>query len=203
MARYIGPKTKIARRFNEPIFGEKKITHKKQHKRMSKGKRKRFKKNDFISQLFEKQKLRYIYGILERQCIKLFKRASSIKGNTGDIFLQLLERRLDNVIYRLGLSTSRAAARQLVSHGHIKVNAQKVSIPSYFLKPGDIIELAENSKSQPAIKQALSSIKDPLVIVSWLSWNKEKMIGCFQHIPKRDHIPENINVQLIVEWYSK
>jgi len=201
MARYIGPKTKIARRFNEPIFGENKYTHKKQYKRAHKGNRKRFKKNDYISQLFEKQKLRFIYGILERQCRKIFKRASSIKGNTGDIFIQLLERRLDNVVYRLGISTSRSGARQLVCHGHIKVNAQKVDIPSYFLKPGDIIEIAEKSKSHTAITQALSSIKVP--VLGWLSWNEEKMIGTFQHIPKRNHIPVNVNEQLIVEWYSK
>lgn len=201
MARYIGPKTKIARRFGEPIFGENKFTYKKQYKRGYRGNRKRFKKNDYISQLSEKQKLRYIYGILERQCRKIFKRASSIKGNTGDIFLQLLERRLDNVIYRLGLSTSRSAARQLVSHGHIKVNTFKVNIPSYFLRPGDIIEISEKSKRHPAIQQALSSIKAPMV--EWLSWNEDKMIGTFQHIPNRNHIPENINEQLIVEWYSK
>lgn len=199
MARYIGPKTKIARRFNEPIFGEKKFTHKKQYKKVHRGNRKRFKKNDYISQLFEKQKLKYIYGLLERQCRKIFRRASSIKGNTGDIFLQLLERRLDNVVYRLGISNSRAEARQFVCHGHIKVNTQKVNIPSYFLKPGDIIEIAEKSKN--VIKQALSSIKVP--VVSWLSWNEEKMTGTFQHFPDRKNIPENINEQLIVEWYSK
>jgi len=201
MARYIGPKTKIARRFGEPIFGEKKFTHKKQYKRGYRGNRRRFKKNDYISQLVEKQKLKYIYGILEGQCRKIFKRAARIKGNTGDIFLQLLESRLDNIIYRLGLSISRASSRQLVSHGHIKVNAHKVNIPSYFLKPGDIIEIAEKSKRHPAIQQALNSIKAPLV--EWLSWNEEKMIGIFQHLPKRNHIPENINEQLIVEWYSK
>lgn len=201
MARYIGPKTKIARRFGEPIFGEKKLYNKKQYKRVYRENRKSIKKNDYISQLFEKQKLRYIYGILERQCRKIFKKASSIKGNTGDIFMQLLERRLDNVIYRLGLSTSRSAARQLVSHGHIKVNAHKVNIPSYFLKPGDVIEIYEKSKRHPAIHHALSSIKGP--IVEWLSWNEEKMIGTFQHIPQRNNIPENINEQLIVEWYSK
>lgn len=199
MARYIGPKTKIARRFNEPIFGEKKITNKKSYKRVHRGNRKRFKKNDYISQLLEKQKLKYIYGILERQCRKIFKRASSIKGNTGDIFIQLLERRLDNVVYRLGISRSRSSARQFVCHGHIKVNDRKVNIPSYFLKPGDIIEIAEKSKN--AIKQALTSIKVP--VVSWLSWNEEKMFGTFQHFPDREHIPENINEQLIVEWYSK
>lgn len=201
MARYIGPKTKIARRFGEPIFGENKFSNKKQYKKGYRGNRKRFKKNDYISQLFEKQKLRYIYGILERQCRKIFKRASRVKGNTGDIFLQFLERRLDNVIYRLGLSSTRSAARQLVSHGHIKVNAHKVNIPSYFLKPGDIIEISEKSKRHPAIHNALSSIKVPSV--EWLLWNKEKMIGTFQYIPKRNHIPENINEQLIVEWYSK
>jgi small subunit ribosomal protein S4 len=201
MARYIGPKTKIARRFGEPIFGENKFNNKNQYKRGSRGNRKRFKKNDYISQLFEKQKLRFIYGILERQCRKIFKRASRIKGNTGNIFLQLLERRLDNVIYRLGISNTRSAARQLVSHGHIKVNTIKVNIPSYFLKPGDIIEISEKSKSHPAIQHALTSNKVP--IVEWLSWNKDKMIGTFQYIPKRNHIPETINEQLIVEWYSK
>lgn len=201
MARYRGPKTKIAYRFGEPIFGENKFTHKKQYKKISRVNRKRFKKNDYISQLFEKQKLRYLYGILERQCRKIFKKASRIKGNTGDIFLQLIERRLDNVIYRLGLSTSRAAARQLVSHGHIKVNAHKINIPSYFLEPGDIIEITEKSKYHPAIQQALTSIKVP--IVEWLSWDEEKMIGIFNYIPKRNMIPENINEQLIIEWYSK
>lgn len=201
MARFLGPKTKIARKFNEPIFGENKFTHKKQSKRAYKGNRKRFKKNDYISQLFEKQKLKFIYGILERQCRKIFKRASSIKGNTGDIFLQLLERRLDNVVFRLGISVSRSEARQLVSHGHIKVNNNKVNIPSYVLTPGDLIEIAEKSKSHTSIKKALCSIKAP--IVNWLSWNAEKMIGRLQHIPNRDYIPENINEQLIVEWYSK
>lgn len=201
MARYIGPKKKIASRFGEPIFGENKFTHKKQSKRGYRGNRKRFKKNDYISQLFEKQKLRYIYGILERQCRKIFKRASRIKGNTGEIFLQLLERRLDNVVYRLGISSTRSAARQLVSHGHIKVNAHKVNIPSYFLKPGDMIEISEKSKRHLSIHQALCSINVPTV--EWLSWNKEKMIGTFQFLPKRNNIPETINEQLIVEWYSK
>lgn len=201
MARYLGPKTKIARRFGEPLFGENKFNNKNKSKRGYRVNKKRFKNNDYISQLSEKQKLKYIYGILERQCRKIFKRASCIKGNTGNIFLQLLERRLDNVIYRLGLSKTRSAARQLVSHGHIKVNTYKVNIPSYFLKPGDIIEISENSKNNPAIKQALTSNKVP--IVEWLSWNNDKMIGIFQSIPKRNHIPENINEQLIVEWYSK
>lgn len=201
MARYIGPKTKIARKFGEPIFGVNKYTSKKQYKKGYRVNRKRFKKNDYINQLFEKQKLKYIYGILERQCRKIFKRASRIKGNTGDIFLQLLERRLDNVIYRLGISNTRSAARQLVSHGHIKVNTHKVNIPSYFLKPGDIIEITEKSKRHPRIHQVLNSITVPTV--EWLSWNKDKMIGTFQYLPKRNHIPENINEQLIVEWYSK
>lgn len=191
----------MACRFGEPIFGEKKFTHKKQYKRGYRGNRKRFKNNDYISQLVEKQKLRYIYGILERQLRKIFKIASRIKGNTGDIFLQLLERRLDNAIYRLGISTSRASARQLVSHGHIKVNDYKVNISSYFLKPGDIIEIAEKSKRHPSIQQALNSIKVP--IAEWLSWDREKMIGTFLHFPKRKDIPENINEQLIVEWFSK
>lgn len=201
MARYIGPKTKLAARFGEPIFGENKFTNKKQYKKIARVNRKRFKKNDYVSQLFEKQKLKHIYGILERQCKKLFRKASRSKGNTGDIFLQLIERRLDNVIYRLGLSISRAAARQLVTHGHIKVNAHKINIPSYSLKPGDIIEITKKSKYHPAIQQALNYNKFP--IVEWLLWNEEKMIGTFQYIPKRNHIPENINEQLIVEWYSK
>lgn len=201
MARYRGPKTKIASRFGEPIFGVNKFTHKKQYKKIARGNKKRFKKNDYVSQLFEKQKLKYLYGILERQCRKLFKKATRSKGNTGDIFLQLIERRLDNVIYRLGLSSSRAAARQLVSHGHIKVNNNKINIPSYSLKPGDIIEISEKSKHHPIIQQTLNSNKGP--IVEWLSWNEEKMIGTFQFIPKRNHITENINEQLIIEWYSK
>ena len=181
MARYIGPKTKIARKFGEAIFGEDKYFERRKHTPPGHhgNSRRRGKRSEYAIQLAEKQKLKYTYGVLERQCRKMFENALSIKGNTGEVLLQLFEIRLDNIVYRLGLSNSRSGARQLVSHGHITVNERKVNIPSYLLKPGDVVMIREKSKNHPAIQDT------------------------FQFIPERAHIPENINEQLIVEWYSK
>ncbi|WP_103327531.1 30S ribosomal protein S4 [Bacteroidetes bacterium endosymbiont of Geopemphigus sp.] len=202
MARYTGPKTKIARKFGEAIFGEDKYFERRKYTPGQHGNsRRRGKRSEYGIQLAEKQKLKYTYGVLERQCRKMFENALRVKGNTGEVLLQLFEMRLDNVVYRLGLSTSRSGARQLVSHGHLTVNERKVNIPSYLLKPGDIVMIREKSKNHPAIQTALNSSRRS--IVEWLVWNEEKLSGTFQSVPDRVHIPENINEQLIVEWYSK
>lgn len=202
MARYTGPKTKIARKFGEAIFGEDKYFERRKYAPGQHGNsRRRGKRSEYAIQLAEKQKLKYTYGVLERQCRRMFENALSVKGNTGEVLLQLFEMRLDNVVYRLGLSTSRSGARQLVSHGHVTVNERKVSIPSYLLKPGDVVMIREKSKNHPAIQSALKSSRRP--IADWLAWNEEKLSGTFQSVPDRVNIPENINEQLIVEWYSK
>ena len=201
MARYLGPTTKIARKFGDPIFGADKAFEKKsyppgQHGQM----KKRRKKSEYGVQLLEKQKAKYTYGLLEKQFSNTFKKAVRKKGITGEILLQLLEARLDNVVYRLGIAPTRRAARQLVGHRHITVNDRVVNIPSFTVKPGDIVGVREKSKSLEAIGDSLSSRSSGY---SWLEWDQDMMKGKFMNLPEREEIPENIKEQLIVELYSK
>ncbi len=201
MARYTGPKTKIARKFGEAIFGEDKNFEKRNYPpgQHGAGKR-RGKKSEYAIQLMEKQKAKYTYGILERQFSNLFKKAQASKGVTGEVLLQLCESRLDNVVFRFGLSNSRRGARQLVSHRHITVNGEIVNIPSYNLKDGDVVAVREKSKSLEAINNSLASNS---AVYEWLNWNADKKEGTFIKTPERLQIPENIKEQLIVELYSK
>lgn len=201
MARYTGPKSKIARKFREPIFGEDKALEKKNYPPGQHGPNKRRgKKSEYAIQLMEKQKAKYTYGILERQFSNLFKEASRTKGITGENLLKLCESRLDNVVFRLGLAPSRRAARQMVGHKHFKVNNQVVNIPSYSLREGDIVEVRERSKSLESINESLANRKDNY---DWLEWDTQNMKGKFIQAPEREQIPENIKEQLIVELYSK
>jgi len=201
MARYTGPKTKISRKFGEAIFGEDKNFEKRNYPPGQHGNaRRRGKKSEYATQLMEKQKAKYTYGILERQFRNLFKDASSSQGITGEILLQLCESRLDNVVYRMGVSKSRSGARQLVSHRHITVNGELVNVPSYRLKEGDVVAVREKSKSLSAIEDALASSSS---VFEWLTWNSDKKEGTFVKVPARLQIPENIKEQLIVELYSK
>jgi small subunit ribosomal protein S4 len=201
MARYTGPKTKIARRFGEAIFGEDKSFEKRNFPPGQHGNnRRRGKESEYKVQLMEKQKAKYTYGILEKQFRNIFAKANKSKGVTGEVLLQLCESRLDNVVYRMGISTSRSGARQLVSHRHITVNGSIVNIPSYSLKAGDVVGVREKSKSLQTISDALSVSSN---VYEWITWNSEKMEGSFVAIPERLQIPENIKEQLIVELYSK
>jgi small subunit ribosomal protein S4 len=201
MARYTGPKTKIARRFGEAIFGEDKSFEKRNFPPGQHGhNRRRGKESEYKVQLMEKQKAKYTYGILEKQFRNIFAKANRSKGVTGEVLLQLCESRLDNVVYRMGISTSRSGARQLVSHRHITVNGSIVNIPSYSLKAGDVVGVREKSKSLQTISDALSVNSN---VYEWITWNSEKMEGSFVAIPERLQIPENIKEQLIVELYSK
>ena len=201
MARYTGPKTKIARKFGEAIFGEDKNFEKRNYPPGQHGNaRRRGKKSEYATQLMEKQKAKYTYGILERQFSNLFKKAQSASGITGEILLQLCESRLDNVVYRMGVSNSRSGARQLVSHRHITVNGEIVNIPSYSLNEGDVVAVREKSKSLVAIENALASNSN---VFEWLTWNTDTKTGTFVKVPERLQIPENIKEQLIVELYSK
>ena len=201
MARYTGPKTKIARKFGEAIFGDDKSFEKRNYPPGQHGNnRRRGKKSEYAIQLMEKQKAKYTYGILEKQFRNIFAKANRSKGVTGEVLLQLCESRLDNVVYRMGISPSRSGARQLVSHRHITVNGELVNIPSYTLKPGDVVGVREKSKSLKAIDDALSANSS---VYEWITWNSEKMEGNFVSVPERIQIPENIKEQLIVELYSK
>ena len=201
MARYTGPKSKIARKFGEAIFGDDKSFEKKNYPPGQHGNnRRRGKKSEYAIQLMEKQKAKYTYGILEKQFRNIFANAKRKEGVTGEILLQLCERRLDNVVYRLGISSSRRGARQLVSHRHITVNGNLVNIPSYTLNPGDVVGVREKSKSLQIIREALENNSS---VYDWMSWNSEKMEGNFVAVPERTQIPENIKEQLIVELYSK
>jgi small subunit ribosomal protein S4 len=200
MARYRGPKTKIARKFGEPIFGPDKSFERRnfppgQHGLASKRK----KKSEYAVQLSEKQKAKYTYGILEKQFSNLFKKASRAKGITGEVLLQFCERRLDNVVFRMGIAKTRDAARQFVSHKHICVNGDIVNIPSYSLKAGDVVSVRERSKSMEEITSSLVNRTS----YEWVEWNNDQMSGKFIAIPERVQIPENIKEQLIVELYSK
>ena len=201
MARYTGPKTKIARKFGEAIFGEDKSFEKRNYPPGQHGNtRRRGKKSEYAIQLMEKQKAKYTYGILERQFRNLFKKATASTGITGEVLLQLCESRLDNVVFRMGISPSRSGARQLVSHRHITVNGELVNIPSYNLKAGDVVAVREKSKSLEAIDRSLSNSSH---VYEWITWNEEKKEGTYVSIPARIQIPENINEQFIVELYSK
>ncbi len=201
MARYTGPRTKIARKFGEPIFGEDKVLTKKNYPPGQHGLNKRRKTSEYGVQLREKQKAKYPYGVLEKQFHNLFDKASRAKGITGEILLQLLEGRLDNVVYRLGIAPTRAAARQLVLHRHIVVNGKVVNIASYAVKPGDVIGVREKSKSLEVISDALAGFNHSKY--PWLEWDENVKAGKFLHVPAREDIPENIKEQLIVELYSK
>lgn len=201
MARYIGPKTKIARKFREPIYGPDKNYEKRNYPPGQHGQsKKRAKLSEYATQLKEKQKVKYTYGILERQFAKTFDRASRKEGITGENLLQLIEARLDNVVYRLGIAPTRSAARQLVSHCHIVVNGKVVNIPSFTLKAGDHVGVRERSKSFQVINESLRSRVNRY---SWLEWDESKMEGKFVSVPARADITENIKEQLIVELYSK
>jgi small subunit ribosomal protein S4 len=201
MARYTGPKTKIARKFGEAIFGDDKSFDKKNYPPGQHGNtRRRGKKSEYAIQLMEKQKAKYTYGILEKQFRNIFAKANRSKGVTGEVLLQLCESRLDNVVYRMGISNSRRGARQLVSHRHITVNGELVNIPSYNLKAGDVVGVREKSKSLQAIEDSLAANSS---VYEWITWNTEKKEGTFVAVPERLQIPENIKEQLIVELYSK
>jgi small subunit ribosomal protein S4 len=202
MARYRGPKSRIARKFGEPIYGPDKVF---EHKNFPPGMHglsaKRRKKSEYGTQLREKQKAKYTYGLLERQFRGIFKRAQSSKGITGEVLLQLLESRLDNVVFRFGIAKTRDAARQFVSHKHITVNGNVVNIPSYLVQPGDIVGVREKSKSLEEITGSLQSHRSSRY--AWLEWDSDQMAGKFLNLPERQEIPENIKEQLIVELYSK
>jgi small subunit ribosomal protein S4 len=201
MARYRGPKTKIARKFGEAIFGPDRSFEKRNYPPGQHGfTRRRGKKSEYATQLAEKQKAKYTYGILERQFRKMFEKASSSKGITGEVLLQLCESRLDNVVFRMGIGSSRRAARQLVGHRHITVNGDVVNIPSYSVRPGDVVGVREKSKSLQVISDSLQSSPRNY---EWIEWNDATMEGKYLSIPQREAIPENIKEQLIVELYSK
>nr|WP_321225046.1 30S ribosomal protein S4 [uncultured Psychroserpens sp.] len=201
MARYTGPKTKIARKFGEAIFGDDKAFEKRNYPPGQHGANKRRgKKSEYAIQLMEKQKAKYTYGILEKQFRNMFKRATAAQGITGQVLLQLCESRLDNVAYRMGLSPSRSGARQLVSHRHITVNGEIVNIPSYQLKAGDVVAVREKSKSLESIQSSLANSSN---VYEWITWNNDTKQGTYVSIPERIQIPENINEQYIVELYSK
>ncbi len=200
MARYTGPKTKIARKFGQPIFGDDKSFEKKKYPPGQHGPNKRrAKKSEYAIQLNEKQKAKYTYGILERQFANMYKKANAAQGITGEVLLQLCESRLDNVVYRLGIANSRRAARQLVSHKHVVVNGSIVNIPSYQMKAGDVVSVREKSKSLTPIVNSLHARSE----YDWLIWNDEQKSGTFTKAPERVQIPEDIKEQLIVELYSK
>ena len=200
MARYTGPKTKIARKFGEPIFGDDKVLAKKNYPPGQHGANRRKKTSEYGAQLREKQKAKYTYGVLERQFRNLFEKAARTKGITGEVLLQLLESRLDNVVYRMGIGSSRPQSRQIVNHGHITVNGKPVNIPSYQVKPGDEIGIKE-SKTDNTLFKELRGAK--IVMPKWVEFDTESFKGKIIDIPKREDIDLNINEQLIIELYSK
>jgi len=203
MARYTGPKSKKSRAFGEAIFGYDKAFERKKYPPGQHGNtRRRKQKSDYALQLMEKQKAKYTYGLLERQFRNLFEKASSKKGVTGEVLLQLLESRLDNVVYRLGIAPTRRAARQLVTHKHIVLNGVLTNIPSASLRPGDKITIHGRSHNSPAIQDSVNS-KSDVNKYSWLEFNPDKLEGTFIGVPEREQIPEKLNEQLIVELYSK
>lgn len=202
MARYIGPKSKVARKFGEPIYGaDKALEHKNYPPGQHGMARRRRKTSEYGIQLKEKQKAKYTYGVLERQFRKAFEQATRSKGITGEELLKILEARLDNVVFRLGIAPTRDAARQLVSHKHIVVNGQVTNIPSFQVRPGDVVAVREKSKSLETITESLASRRSGKF--AWLEWDDAQMAGKFLNKPEREEIPENIKEQLIVELYSK
>ncbi len=201
MARYTGPKTKIARKFGQAIFGDDKAFEKRNYPPGQHGNAKRRgKKSEYAIQLMEKQKAKYTYGILEKQFRNMFKKATAAQGITGEVLFQLCESRLDNVVFRMGVAPTRSGARQLVSHRHITVNGGKVNIPSYQLKAGDVVGVREKSKSLEAIQNSLANSSN---VYEWITWNNATMDGTYVAVPARIQIPEQINEQFIVELYSK
>ena len=200
MGRYTGPRTKISRRFGEPLFGPDKVLERRPHPPGQHGARRRKKLSEYGEQLREKQKARFIYGMMERQFRTFFKRAKARQGVTGEVLLQLCETRLDNIVYRLGIAPTRPAARQLVTHRHITVDGKICNIPSATVKPGQVIGIREKSRNLSAIQDSLGKHK---VTVSWLEWNEANQTGSMTSVPERSEIPENINVQAIVELYSR
>lgn len=201
MARYTGPSVRISRRFGEPVMGDSKVLAKKNYPAGQHGRNKKRKQSEYATQLNEKQKAKYTYGVLERQFAKTFHEASKKEGITGENLLKLLESRLDNTVYRMGIAPTRRAARQLVLHKHIVVNGSVVNIPSFQLKPGDILGVREKSKSLESITDSLSTHSAKKF--TWLEWDNAQLSGKFVTYPQRSEIPENIEVQLIVELYSK
>ncbi|HKL95815.1 MAG TPA: 30S ribosomal protein S4 [Paludibacteraceae bacterium] len=201
MARYTGPKSKIARRFGEPIFGPDKAQARRNYPPGQHGNARKRKVSEYGVQLKEKQKVKYTYGVLEKQFRNLFEKAQAHSGVTGEILLQLLECRLDNVVYRLGIAKTRSAARQLVSHKHITVDGEVVNIPSFSVKQGHVIAVREKDKSMNIVVEALTGFNHSKY--PWLEWDNTAMAGKFLHTPERADIPENIKEQLIVELYSK
>lgn len=203
MARYTGPKTKKSRSFGESIFGYDKAFERRKYPPGQHGpSRRRKQKSDYSVQLGEKQKAKYTYGVLERQFRKLFESATAKKGVTGEVLLQFLEARLDNTVYRLGIAPTRSAARQLVSHRHVLVNGMLTNIPSYQLRPGDVVSVRNKSRNLEIVVDNVNA-KSDVRKFNWLEWNPERMEGKFLEYPERVNIPENINEQLIVELYSK
>jgi small subunit ribosomal protein S4 len=200
MGRYTGPRSKISRRFGEALFGPDKVLDRRPNPPGQHGARRRKKLSEYGEQLREKQKARFIYGMMERQFRSFFERAKAREGVTGDILLQLCETRLDNIVYRLGLAPTRPAARQLVTHRHVTVDGKMCNIPSAMVKPGQVIGLREKSKSLTAVQDSLNKHR---VTVSWLEWNQASQTGSMTSLPERSEIPENINVQAIVELYSR
>lgn len=203
MARYRGPKAKIARKFNDPIFGPSKALQKKSYPPGQHGRSRRRKQSEYAIQLMAKQKAKYTYGVLEKQFANLFDKASRSQGITGEVLLQLLEARLDNVVYRLGISPTRQGARQLVGHKHVTVNGNLVNIPSYSLKPGDVVAVREKSKSLQAVVDSVQANSAKAKRHSWLEWEPSELSGRYTTHPQRDEIPENLQEQLIIELYSK
>lgn len=204
MARYKGPKTKKARAFNEAIYGYDKYFERKKYPPGQHGLSKRRKqKSDYGLQLLEKQKAKYTYGVLERQFRRMFESASRKSGVTGEVLLQLLESRLDNTVYRLGIAPTRRAARQFVTHRHIAVNGVVTNVPSFSLKPGDVVTVRGKSQGMSAILDSIAANSQDVRKFAWLEWNGDKLEGVFLQAPTREQIPENINEQLIVELYSK
>ena len=202
MARYTGPKSKIARKFREPIFGPDKALEKKNYPPGQHGpSKRRGKQSEYAIQLLEKQKAKYTYGVLERQFSNLFVKAAAKQGITGENFLKLLEARLDNTVYRLGIAPTRSAARQLVSHKHITVNGSVVNIPSYSVRPGDVVAVRERSQTLEAISTSVAG--RTINKFGWLEWDAKNLTGTFLSYPERSDIPENIKENLIVELYSK
>ncbi len=202
MARYTGPKSKIARKFREAIYGPDKALERKNYPPGQHGQaKKRSKQSEYAVQLMEKQKAKYIYGVLEKQFANLFDKAHRKQGITGENLLKFLEARLDNTVYRLGIAPSRRAARQIVSHRHITVNGEVVNIPSYQLKPGDVVAVREKSKALEAITGAAAQSR--VAKYNWLEFDHSSLTGKFLNMPERSEIPENIKEQLIVELYSK
>jgi small subunit ribosomal protein S4 len=201
MARYRGPKQKVARRFKEPIFGPSSALERKPYGPGQHGRSRYTRKSEYAIQLDEKQKAKYTYGLLEKQFRNLYEKANRMEGVTGEVLLQLLESRLDNVVYRLGFARTRRQARQLVSHKHIVVNGQVVNIPSFQVKPGDVINVRPKSRDLELINETLQSYSTSKY--KWLETDKKTKTGKFLNLPVMEEIPENINVQLIIELYSK